>query len=297
MAALTFAYYQFSCSPALRPFLFGYGLFRSEPPAEKTLPRGPARGSCRTELRADDPLVEQMMASGCAQVCFNLGDAFTLERESLRTPMRAPAYVGGVWTAPGRMRLGRRVEMLGVIFRPGRTGAFFRPPADELTDRFTPLEDLWGAGGRALERELRELPTTAARIGRLDGELLRRLAASKAQDDRCARIAEFIRQQRGIVAVATLSRASGLSRQHLAREFRVAVGVSPKRFTRVARFEALMARVYSGPERDWAAAAAACGYYDQAHLIAEFKAFTGMTPGAFFRPPAAAAEPATVAAD
>jgi AraC-like DNA-binding protein len=297
MAALTFAYYQFSCSPALRPFIFGYGLFRSETPAEKTPPRSPAREGCRTELRADDPLVEQLMASGCAQMCFNLGDAFTLERESSRTPMRAPAYLGGAWTVPGRMRLGRRVEMLGVMFRPGRTGAFFRLPADELTDRFTPLDDLWGAGGRALERELCELPTTVARIGRLEGELLRRLAASQAQDDRCARIAEFIRRQRGIVAVATLCQASGLSRQHLAREFRARVGVSPKRFARVARFEALMARAYSGPERDWAAAAAECGYYDQAHLIAEFKAFTGMSPGAFFRPPAAAAKGVAVAAD
>jgi AraC-like DNA-binding protein len=297
MAALTFAYYQFACSPALRPFIFGYGLFRSEIPAEKPSPGSLTAASCRTELPADDPLVEQMVASGCAQMCFNLGDEFTLERESSQTQMRAPAYVGGAWTVPGRMRLGRRVEMLGVMFRPGRTGAFFGPPADELTDRFTPLDDLWGAGGRAIERELRELPTTTARIRRLDAELLGRLAASKAQDDRCARIAEFVRQQRGSITVAALCRASGLSRQHLAREFRARVGISPKRFARVARFEVLMDNVYSRPQHDWATAAADCGYYDQAHLIAEFKAFTGMTPVAFFRPPAAAGASRTLAAD
>lgn len=297
MAALTFAYYEFSCAPALRPFLFGYGLFRSEPPAGNTRPRSPEGASSRTELAAGDPLVEQMIASGCAQLCFNLGDAFTLERESSRTLMRAPAYVGGALTVPGRMRLGRRVEMLGAMFRPGRAGAFFRPPADELTDRLIPLDDLWSAGGRALERELRELPTTAARIGRLEAELLRRLAAPRAQDDGWAHIAEFIRRRRGAVAVAALGQASGLSRQHFAREFRARIGISPKRFARVSRFEALMARAYSDPARDWAATAAECGYFDQAHLIAEFKAFTGMTPAAFFRPPAAGEGSAAIVTD
>lgn len=75
-----------------------------------------------------------------------------------------------------------------------------------------------------------------------------------------------------------------MTRQHLTRRFKRQVGVAPKQFCRLTRFRALFEAVYSSPRVDWAAAAVDCGYYDQAHLIAEFKEFTGLTPTEFFRP-------------
>ena len=69
------------------------------------------------------------------------------------------------------------------------------------------------------------------------------------------------------------------------------VGVAPKQFCRLARFDLLFKAAYQKPRVDWAAVALGCGYYDQAHLIAEFKDFTGMTPTAFFLPaPASVAD-------
>ena len=65
----------------------------------------------------------------------------------------------------------------------------------------------------------------------------------------------------------------------------IVLHVTPKQFCRFARFHALVRHVFLNPQVDWATAAAELGYYDQAHLIAEFKEFTGLTPSQFFRPP------------
>lgn len=73
----------------------------------------------------------------------------------------------------------------------------------------------------------------------------------------------------------------GTTRQTLARRFRREIGLTPKEFSRLVRFNALLVKA-ARPGRDWSALAARLGYYDQAHMISEFKRLTGFTPGAFF---------------
>ncbi|HUP61023.1 MAG TPA: AraC family transcriptional regulator [Thermoanaerobaculia bacterium] len=107
----------------------------------------------------------------------------------------------------------------------------------------------------------------------LETELIRRLRPS-----RDARVdAAVDRIIAGADRVDAIARELGISRQHLARQFQHHVGVSPKTFARVMRFRRLLA---SG-EGDWAGLAARHGYYDQSHLIADFRELAGTTPGAF----------------
>jgi AraC-like DNA-binding protein len=80
--------------------------------------------------------------------------------------------------------------------------------------------------------------------------------------------------------VRDLADAAGLSRQHLTRRFQRAVGVPPKVFCRLTRFHRLLRAARGGRGAGWADLAATCGYADQSHMIAEFRAFTGLTPAA-----------------
>jgi AraC-like DNA-binding protein len=70
----------------------------------------------------------------------------------------------------------------------------------------------------------------------------------------------------------------GVSERHLRRVFRETVGVSPKAFARIARFHRALGAGRQDARAGWASIAAAAGYYDQAHLIAEFRAIAGVTP-------------------
>jgi AraC-like DNA-binding protein len=82
------------------------------------------------------------------------------------------------------------------------------------------------------------------------------------------------------VTVEAVARAAGVSRQHLSREFRERIGIGPKLYSRLARFQGGL--VYAGCRArvDWAQVAVDMGYADQSHMIAEFRQFTGLTPNA-----------------
>src|SRR5207253_1868615 len=90
-------------------------------------------------------------------------------------------------------------------------------------------------------------------------------------------------------SIKRLADAAGLSRQHFTRVFRANVGVSPKTYCELARFQSTLAHVRRGENVQWAQVAAESGYADQSHMIAEFRRFSGMTPetlldGRWFHP-------------
>ena len=86
----------------------------------------------------------------------------------------------------------------------------------------------------------------------------------------------------GNVAVSTLAAKLGCSRKHLIARFRDQVGLPPKLLARILRFQRVLRRIDAAPTLPrWADVAADCGYFDQAHLIREFREFSGSTPSDF----------------
>ena len=111
---------------------------------------------------------------------------------------------------------------------------------------------------------------------------LRRLPRARALDLAVQGAIALLEEAHGGLRVGELASRIGVSRQHLARRFRVQVGVSPKVLARVLRLQDLLRRASGETRPDWAQLALAAGYCDQAHLIDEFKALTGATPGGYF---------------
>jgi AraC-like DNA-binding protein len=137
-----------------------------------------------------------------------------------------------------------------------------------------PLRDLWRAD---VTGELASADLLRDRLSILERELLRRL--DRRRDERLdGAIARIVAAQ-GTERVEDVARGIGISRQHLARQFLHHVGVSPKTFARVVRFTRVLRRLQANP--DWADLAVAHGYYDQSHLIADFRELAGTTPGSF----------------
>jgi methylphosphotriester-DNA--protein-cysteine methyltransferase len=86
-------------------------------------------------------------------------------------------------------------------------------------------------------------------------------------------------------SVENVARVLGVTRQHLRRKFIERVGVGPKTFARVARFQRVLAETRRGQRPEWAGIAVDLGYADQSHLIAEFREFSGATPVPFLLSP------------
>lgn len=164
----------------------------------------------------------------------------------------------------------------GIRFKPGRAAPVFRAPLALITDAGVPLSDLTkgfpSLGERAHER-----------VGRVE-EVLRPLLANARPDARVDAAVEAIIRSGGRASMESVAASAGVSRQHLARSFTHHVGVSPKTFARVMRFRCALALARSGQE-SWADIALELGYFDQSHLIAEFREFAGETPVPFFLSP------------
>ncbi len=169
----------------------------------------------------------------------------------------------------------RGVESLGIRFQPGCAGRFFDFPISDITDRVIPLESLWGQKAKEWEEHLMELHSYAKRIEFLDRELLKLKTESKWE----FRFFDWAWREAGRLSVADMARELGVSRQHLRRLSLAHSGLSPKEFLQISKVHRLSEQgACRFQEEDW-------GFYDQAHLIHQFKKYTGLTPGKYFQRP------------
>jgi AraC-like DNA-binding protein len=216
-------------------------------------------------------------------IVFNFGDVRTSGAPggtAQRAVQRGGAVVGTM-TVPLLVAPGPREDFFGVRFRPGMARAFLLAPAAEFTDTSAALADVWGREVVALEQQVEAARRSPARIRLLEPALLRRLRAARPPEPCVAAALHLIARRRGAVTMREVSRFAGVSRQHLARRFAEHVGVSPKMFARVTRFRSLLTLLRQVRLASWSDTAAAAGYYDQSHLIADFRQFTGRTPEDF----------------
>jgi AraC-like DNA-binding protein len=173
--------------------------------------------------------------------------------------------------------------------RPGTSRALFGVPISELVDRAVPVTDLWGAPGRRLVAELSADPGRA--MSRLAGALPAIAAAPPATAGTCiaapARhmppvaatpLAPALRALESGASTPAAADRLGISERHLRTVFAREVGLSPKHFARIARLRRALSLA---GDRGWAQLAGDLGYFDQAHLITEFRTLMGVSPGAF----------------
>jgi AraC-like DNA-binding protein len=227
------------------------------------------------DLRSCSP----QFADGHVSMVFELGRTCTLGGHWYSDSSALGGTITGPKTAVGRVAPGDLPSMFGILFRPSASiASLVGMPLRELTNRAVAIGDAWGIEGNGIAGELADLDH-AAGIGRIEAMLVKRLTVGRARAStvNVEGLASFVLRQQGRITVQAMARAGGVSRQHLAREFHDRLGITPKLYCRLARFQSGLA--YAGcREADWARAAVDMGYTDQSHMIAEFRQFGGLTP-------------------
>jgi AraC-like DNA-binding protein len=193
----------------------------------------------------------------------------------------APSLVLGIRSHYSVIQTAVLQSAMGVVFWPGGARVFFDSPADAFYNESVPLDLLWGSQASDLRDRLRAASTAAKKFGVLEIALLSRLKQER-ELHRAVRYAlgEFARAPQ-IRSVIQVTREAGLSRRRFAQLFREQVGLTPKLFCRLHRFQAVLRQIALGAPVDWADVALAGGYCDQSHLVHEFRDFSGTSPGAY----------------
>ncbi|MEC4616020.1 helix-turn-helix domain-containing protein [Tsukamurella tyrosinosolvens] len=168
-------------------------------------------------------------------------------------------------------------SMVGVRLRPAGAAALFGVPLNELTGTAVRLDELIGAEGTRIGERLHETGSHADRLRLLARWVSARMTAGIGTETAVTRAVSEIERRQGALAVADLV---GASPKSFRRRFVENVGVGPKTFARIVRFRRT-ADLLARSAVPLPHVAAAHGYFDQAHMSAEFRAFAGMPPGRF----------------
>jgi AraC-like DNA-binding protein len=191
----------------------------------------------------------------------------------------------GVVVVPGsegrlRVDLGQWRSAVFVSFHPGGAYPFLGTPPAAAGEPVLDLQEVWGRDALLLRDRLAEAPAAEAALLIVEDALLAHAVLPLRPDP--AITAAVTALDRGM-PVAQVAASLRVSQSTLLRHFAAQVGLPPKQFARVRRLRRLLAAAHGRPGTGWAGAAAECGYFDQAHMIAEFRALAGMTP-AQYRP-------------
>ena len=174
----------------------------------------------------------------------------------------------------------RAASVIGVHFKPGGAFPFLGLPAGELHNLDVSLDVLWGARAGEMRERILAAPTPEAKFAVLERALLS-AARSLARHPAVAFALREFRSVPPARSVAEVTSAIGLSPKRFIDRFRDEVGLTPKLFCRVRRFQEVVRRVHRARDVDWADVALGCGYFDQAHFINDFRAFSGLSPTAY----------------
>jgi AraC-like DNA-binding protein len=177
----------------------------------------------------------------------------------------------------------RRFEIVAVHFKPGGGFPFFGAPACELHNVNLPLDLAWGGSSDSLANRLWELDTPAERFRLLETALMERSQGRLHHHPAIECGLKLFEASQGARRVDEVIDHIGISRRRFVDLFQSEVGLSPKTFCRVRRFNAVLSRIERLLDVDWADIALACGYFDQAHFNHDFRAFAGVAPSEYLR--------------
>jgi len=187
----------------------------------------------------------------------------------------------GAHSEPFVIDTASQASVMGVHFKPGGAFPFLRLPAGELRNAHVSLETLWGGKAVELRDRLLEAETPEARFRILERTLLTRAVRPLARHPAVAFALKEFQDTLRTPTISDVSERTGLSQRRFIRVFREEVGLTPKRFCRVRRFQEVLGLVKREQRVDWGKIALECGYFDQAHFIHDFRAFSGLTPTAY----------------
>ena len=218
------------------------------------------------------------MPDGCPELIVHLGDPFARWIDC-RWVVQPRAFLAGTLSRPWLLRAGRRIDTVGIRFRAGETTGVLPLSMAGASDRELALAGIVGRGAAgALVRTLRSARTGTARFVAAERWLAARLGEARPRRITAARAVALIRAGGGQARIDDVARSLGWSRRRIERAFARDLGIRPKVYARIVRLNAVLATLEDTERPRAVDLALEAGYFDQAHLLRDFRILAGRTP-------------------
>jgi AraC-like DNA-binding protein len=170
-------------------------------------------------------------------------------------------------------------KIFGVRFRPEYLFGLFNIPLDQFTDTSFGLDSFFNE-----ERILRNLFDSCHNFDEFKKKcnqyFIEKLPVLSREWDR--RIIETTNRLEAGYSLREVKESIGISDQHMRRLFKKHIGISPKKYEKISRFQNVKKNIMDSTETDWAEVAAQGKYFDQSHFISDCKELTNSTPSQYF---------------
>lgn len=253
----------FRPSPVLEPYIRSYYYFNS----------GVKKDGTET--------VARYPSDGGPQLVVNLGDTFLAGSRTDNLKHFTGCRLLGTLTRQLITKSGGGAAFLAIRFRPGKLGLFSGVRSSELTNTSANLESLLGPFGKGIEQRLFNFDTIEQMLQYFESCLLSRLQPEPLFDTKISAAVDLIEQSNGQLRVGNLADHLGLSLRQFERRFTNWVGLKPKRYCRICRFNNILKSFDQAHGQSWVTRAMDSGYSDHAHFIRECKFFTGASPESY----------------
>jgi len=226
--------------------------------------------------------LERLLPSARPQLIINLAEDETrVYDDGLRCMRNAGAALDAPSYRSSIIDTAEQTAVVGVVFRAGAAATFFRERMDRIANGHVDLAAIAGDAD-ALRQRLLEAVDARSRLRLVEHWLAARATKVDARMHpavaHALRILDAAPEACRIPAIAAECR---MSPRGFGELFREQAGMAPKRYARLQRFRRVVAQAHRRERVEWAGVAADCGFHDQAHLVHEFRAFSGMTPTAY----------------
>ena len=192
-------------------------------------------------------------------------------------------WASGVRTEYISIPSGKHAAMFIISFKKGMAYPFFPLPMNEMADRVVDADLLWGNDFAYLRERLWETSEIDLKFETAERFLLKHFQARFVLNSAVEYALTEIIRRPDQINLARLNQDIGYSQKHFIGMFKRQVGITPKAYLKIIRFQKAIGEIEQRQEVKWANISQDCGFYDQAHFINDFKSFSGFTPEEYVR--------------
>ena len=230
--------------------------------------------------------IDRFLPDGNTEIIINFHDApqYIYDNQTLKEIQAChQVWASGVRTEFISIPSGKHAAMFVISFKKGMAYPFFPVPMHEMTDRVVDADLLWGNDFAFLRERLLEIKEITRKFETVERFLLKHFQGKLTLNPAVEYAVTQIIRRPDQINLARLNQNIGFSQKHLIGMFKRQVGIAPKAYLKIIRFQKAISEIEARKDVNWTNIAQDCGFYDQAHFINDFKFFSGFTPEEYVR--------------
>ncbi len=225
--------------------------------------------------------VDRFLPNGDTEILIDFHDTpqFIYDNNSLKEIQACHhIWASGVRTEPITIPSGNGAAMMVISLKKGMAAPFFPFPMEEISDCVVDADLIWGSDFGDLRERLLDETDIGRRFFMVEEFLLWKFS-SRLNVNPCVEFAvNEMTHRPDNLSIARMNEKIGYSQKHFTEMFRKNIGVTPKSYLKIMRFQKAVRTIDEADSIEWDMIAQECGFYDQAHFINDFKHFSGFTP-------------------